>query len=367
MLASELERVVEESSRKLYQIAKAPVRYFLLTDIMGMSVDDALVVQTAEECRRYPPRVRLLNTLREDGTWPIPRQRRLAEERGPGPPIGWTYMTMLRNLHDLSDFLVSQDEGNISRALEKLLSWQSKEGYIPGPSTDLFPQPQFNGLALRSLIRFGLEYDPRVAKLVKWFFKAQRADGGWIIPYLEDMRYLPEYREMSVTDFAGLIRDGTIREYYPSDYRAVPSCIWTTMMVVRGLSQSFKLADSREVARGADFVLNHFFKKNYHPAFLRSASNWTKLKYPTYFGSGLCALDFLTWLGFGQDDPRMEKPIRWLVGARNADGLWSQSDRPHPEKDQWISEVALSVLNRYAESIRGVPFGRQAEMLKLGC
>ena len=44
----------------------------------------------------------------------------------------------------------------------------------------------------------------------------------------------------------------------------------------------------------------------------------------------------------------MDKPIRWLLGARSKDGFWSQSDRPHPEKDLWITEVALSVLARYS-------------------
>ena len=76
MLASELERVVEESSRRLFQVAKAPIRYYLLTDVMGMMDDDALVQQTFEELKRFPHRVRLLNTQRGDGTWPISRQRR---------------------------------------------------------------------------------------------------------------------------------------------------------------------------------------------------------------------------------------------------------------------------------------------------
>jgi hypothetical protein len=367
MLAAELERVVEESSRKLFQIAKPPVRYFLLTDIMGMTNDDALVQQTYAECRRYPPRLRLLNALRDDGTWPISRQRRLAEERGPGPPVGWTYATMLRNLHDLSDYMTTPDEGHVTASLEKILSWQSKEGFIPGPTTDLFPLPHYNGLAMRSFVRFGMEYDDRVLKIVRWLSRTQRADGGWLIPYLEDVKYLPQYRDMPMKDFMNLLEKGNLVGYNPDDFRDVPSCIWTTMMVVRGLGQSFKLADSKAVARGADFVLNHFFKKNNHTAFLRSASNWTRLKYPTYNGSGLCALDLLTWLGYGSDDPRMEKPIRWLLGARSADGLWAQSDRPNPEKDQWISETAISVLSRYAQSLRHVPFGRDAEMLKLGC
>jgi hypothetical protein len=58
----------------------------------------------------------------------------------------------------------------------------------------------------------------------------------------------------------------------------------------------------------------------------------------------------------------MERPINWLAGSRSADGFWNQSERPHPEKDQWITEIALSILNRYSESMRGLPFGLRAQL-----
>jgi hypothetical protein len=132
------------------------------------------------------------------------------------------------------------------------------------------------------------------------------------------------------------------------------------------MAHSYKLASTKEVKRGADFFLDRFFKPNFHSVFYRSASNWTKMKFPTYFGSGLCALDILTWLGFGANDPRMDRPIRWVLSLRTNEGFWGQSERPHAEKDQWITEIALSILNRYGESIRGEQFGWRAQMAKKG-
>jgi hypothetical protein len=364
MFLSEIDSAVRESSRKLFQISTPPVRYYLLTDIMGKSVHDAIVQKTLDECRQYPQRLRLLRTLRPDGTWPISRQRRLAEERGPGPPVGWTYITILRNLHDLKDFQTSKEDGSVSASLERILGWQSEEGFIPGPTTDLFPLPHYNGFALRTLLAFGMEKDPRVQRLARWLFDIQRPDGGWIIPYLQDVKYLPQYRQMSVSQFMDLIRSGRVPNHDPKEYRSTPSCVWSTLMVIRGMCQSYTLSGRTEVRRGAEFILNRFFKKNFHASFLRAEDNWTRLKYPTYFGSGLCALDLLTWLGYGADDPRMEKPIRWLLSARSPDGFWNQSYRPHPNKDQWITEIALSILTRYSQSLRGLPFGRVAEMAK---
>lgn len=359
-LQKDIERIVEETTGKLFQISIPAIRYYILTDIMGRAEDDAIVVKTRRECAQYRPRVRLLETLRPDGTWPLSRQRRLAEEKGPGPPIGWTYTTMLRNLYDLGEYQTAAAEGYVQACLEKILSWQTEDGYIPGPTTNLFALPHYNGYAIRMLMKFGMVGDPRVRRLFSWLLSLQRPDGGWVIPYIEDMKYLPQYKQMRTPDFMNLIADGSVPKYAPRDYYQTPSCVWTTLMVIRGLTHDIRSSRNRQVLRGADYVLDHFFKKNHHATMLRSEANWTKLKYPTYLGSGLCALDILTHIGYGADDSRMERPIKWLLSARSTDGFWSQSDRPHPEKDQWITEIALSILNRYAQSMRGEPFGAEA-------
>lgn len=350
LMLSEIQNVVETSTRKLFQVADPAVRLWILIDLMKKNEDDPLLLQAAEECRRYPARSRILESLRDDGTWPISAQRRRAEELGPGPPIGWTYITMLRNLLILGELHTKEGEGHVGRALERILGWQTEAGYIPGPMTSAFPTPHYNGYALRNLIQFGKEEDPRTQKLIDWLKGVQREDGGWNIPYIQDMRYLPKYKYMSSGDFWKVIEGDDRPPYDPDEYRGTPSCLWSTMMVVRGLSWSLKLRSSRECRSGADFFLDGFFKRNHHPSFYQSESNWTILRYPTYFGSGLCALDILTVMGYGKGDERMEKPIRWLLNARSKDGFWYRSDRPVPGKYQWITLTAVEILSKYAES-----------------
>ena len=153
-MLSEIEKVLDESSNKLFQTAIPPVRYWLMIEVLKKDEDDPIVQKAASECRTFPPRLRLLNSLREDGTWPIPKQRMLAEKMGPGPPVGWTYITMLRNLYTLGDYCTDRNEGNVNAALEQILSWQCEEGYIKGPITDAFPTPHYNGFALRDLLQF---------------------------------------------------------------------------------------------------------------------------------------------------------------------------------------------------------------------
>ena len=349
-MLEDIRRTVDSSGRKLFQTAAPPVKLWLLLDVMKRDPGDPIVEKTREECATYPPRVRLLNSLRDDGTWPIPRQRKLEEERGPGPPVGWTYITMLRNLHALGEFHAVGADERIELALDRLQSWQADDGHIPGPWGTTYPVPHYNGYALRDLLQFEREDDPRTQKLVDWLLKMQRHDGGWNIPYIQDVRYLPQYRGMSMNEFKRVVEAGETPAYDPGDYDDVPSCIWCTMMVVRGLSWSRdRMLFAEATRRGAEFFLNNFFKPNFHSSFLKSEKNWTTLKYPTYLGSGLCALDILTVMGYRRDDPRMEKPIRWLLRARSNDGFWYRSERPRPYEDQWITEIALSVLARYAE------------------
>jgi hypothetical protein len=364
MPENDVARIVEETARKLYQTAPPPVRYDLLIDVWGKSIKDAMVRQALEECKEYRPRVKLLDTLREDGTWPIPSSRRKEEEAGPGAPYGWTYITMLRNLNDLADYRTAREEGHVVASLEKILSWQTDEGYIPGPWNVPFAIPHYNGYALRMFIRFDMEKDPRVQKLIKWLLSMQRPDGGWRVPYLEDVKYQPKYRLMRQSIFLDLVRANKLPPYDPRDYDNIPSCIWSTMMVVRGSCQSKVLSQRNEVRRGAEFFLDRFFQRNFHSLLFQSPKNWTRLRDPTYYGSGVCALDLLTWLGFGVEDARMHKPMKWLLEARSPDGLWNRSERPDPRRAEWITEATLCSLKRWALSIDGKPFGLKAELLR---
>jgi len=348
MPLDEIRKVVEQSSRNLLRVSSPPVRYWLLTQVGGKSEDSLAVQKTLDECGTYPPMVKLLAKLREDGTWPIPKHREYAEKAGPGPPIGWTYRMMLWNLFMLAEYRASSEDRKVVAGLEKILSWQTPEGYIPGPWTRAFPLPHFNGHALHVLARFGMERDPRVQRLAKWLLSIQRADGGWNIPYLMDIYYLPEYKGMRVREFTDFVERSDKSAFDLKGQSEVPSCIWTSLLVLWGLAESPRLSRSKAVERGASFVLNRFFRRNYHATFYKSETHWTKLNYPIHYGSGLMATDVLTRLGFGPDDPRMEKPMEWLADARSADGLWSQSKRPHPERDQWISLYALRALSRYA-------------------
>ncbi|MCJ7606702.1 MAG: hypothetical protein MUO94_02500 [Thermoplasmata archaeon] len=346
MMRKEMSRIVEDSTRKLLQIAIPPVRRWALVYLMEKGDEDAVLQRTIEECETYPPRVSLLSSLRDDGTWAIAPQRKAKEDAGPGPPYGWTYITVLRNLYMLYQYgLRRGDDDRSEPCLDRLKDWQQEDGHMPGPELDMLPRPHYNGFALGVFLRYDMAGESTTDRLTRWLSDRQRPDGGWLIPYIEDMKYRPEYRLMRMADFIDLHQRGDLPEHDPNDYLDIPSCSWTTLGAIRGLIWHDERAIDPETRRGAEFVLNRFFKKNYHSTFNRSERNWTMLKFPPHHGNGMAAALCLAYFGFGLGDERMEKVVRWLLSERRADGVWHRSERPHPIDDQWITITSLMTLD----------------------
>jgi hypothetical protein len=348
MLADEIGRMVDESANRLLQSSSPSMRYWVLKDIMRKDREDLVLQRALSECERYPPRLRILEGMNPDGTWPVPGARRNGGNGRARDGAYAAHTTMLKNLLRLLHFVTPPGDPRVDASLERLLSWQTGDGYIKGPVSNGLPQPHYNGHALYVLVGLSPYENQRLNKLADWLIHAQRKDGGWNMPYLQDVRYLPEYRDIGMDEFVDLMRTEERERHDPGELQDVPSCHWTTMMVLWGLNEMLWTRRSKCVERGADFLLGRFFQRNPHSNFFESEKNWRALKYPHNKCSGLAALDVLVKAGMGPDDPRMEKPIRWLMSARYRDGMWTDSDRPHSETGQWITLLALWVLSQYA-------------------
>ncbi|MEW5747720.1 MAG: prenyltransferase/squalene oxidase repeat-containing protein [Candidatus Thermoplasmatota archaeon] len=351
MLVDEINRMVDESANRLLQSSSPSMRYWVLKDILGKDREDLSVQRALEDCERYPPRLRLLQGIGPDGTWATPRGTGRGVHSRIRDEAYMTHMAVLGNLLKLLHFVTPPGDPRVDASLEWLLGRQAPEGYIRGPVSHGLPQPHHNGFALYVLVGLSAEEHRRLNRVAEWLISSQRRDGGWNMPYLQDVRYLPEYKGLGMDEFVALMKTDEKGRHGPAELQDVPSCHWTTVMVLWGLNEMVWTRRSKCVERGTDFLLGRFFQRNPHPNFYESERNWTAAKYPHNKCSGLAALDVLTKAGRGPDDPRMEKPIRWLMSARYRDGLWSDSDRPHTETGQWITLIALWVLSQYAKRL----------------
>ncbi len=351
MRAAEIDRIVDESSRKLLQGSSPSVRYWILRDIIEKDREDHIVQRTLEECEKYPASLKLLRTIREDGSWPVSNGRRAQNRSESAIGMDQTQITMYNNLLMLLHFVARPDDERINRALDNVLERYDQEGFIRGPMKHGLPQPHYNGYALYVLYGFDRENDARVKGVTEWLMASQRKDGGWNMPYIQDVKYLPEYSGLKMDDFIRRMEKSEGDGHDSKQFQDIPSCNWTTMMVLWGLMEKPLLRKSKCLQKGADFLLSRFFSKNPHPNFFQSSKNWTTIKYPAYRCSGLAAMWVLTKIGKGPDDPRMEKPIRWLISKRYRDGLWVESNRPHSETEQWLTLEALEILHRYAKQL----------------
>jgi len=346
-LDSEINNVIRTSARRLMDISIAPVRLALLRDVLVTDAKDKVLQRIESECAVYRPKLRLLRGIRNDGTWLVPKKYRERPLRPHERFQGWEYTAILKNLYKLLDYSTIRGEGRVDMVLNKILSWQTEQGYIPGDWTYAIPIPSRNGCVLHEVCRFGLAGNPKVERIAEWLLSIQRKDGGWITPYRQDLMYRSKYSDLGVEEFLDLIVKGGVGDYDPSKFASIPSCHWTTMFVLWGLSEDKRLSDSRAVKRGAEFLLGRFFQRNPHPGFWPEVSDWTKLDYPPFEGRGMTALDVLTKIGYGRNDERMSKPIEWLMRARSEDGFWRKWYKPYRESDQWITLSALRILKRY--------------------
>jgi len=351
MLASDINRVVDESARKLLQSSSPSVRYWALVDIVHKDREDHAVQRVLDECKTYPLMLRQMKSIQPDGTWQIPESQKRLDPTGLHPPSYYVHTMMLKNLLSLLHFVCDHEGKSIGTSLDRLLKGQTREGYIKGPLGHPFPQTHYNGYALYILCGFDREYDPKVNRLAEWLYSTQRADGGWNMPYIQDVKYLPEYRDLGMDEFVAKMQADGRDIPRPKDLQDVPSCHWTTQMVLWGLNEQPWMRKDPRIRRGASFLLERFFKKNPHSNFYQNERSWMTAKYPFNKCSGLAALSVLTKIGIGAEDPRMEEPIRWLLSARYRDGLWTESDRPHTEAGQWLTMMALITLDRYAQTM----------------
>lgn len=152
------------------------IKFHLLTDLEGRSLDDPSVLKAREELNADPLLRELLAIQRDDGTWSGP------DYYLPRAGSGTFWVLTI-----LADYGLSLQDERIHRACEYFFKTQREDGsfcrvrHIPGQGWvwQAAAEPCTQARIARFMLQFGYREDPRLRKAIDYLVSFQRQDGMW--------------------------------------------------------------------------------------------------------------------------------------------------------------------------------------------
>ncbi len=270
----------------LFDDEQPAVRYLAMRQLGGRSESDS---EVQEAKRRIPTTGWVAGILAERnpaGWW-------VRGENHYRPKYTSTNWKMLV----LSDLGLTRENAAIRVSCELWMRMKPMQKGEPGTQ---LPGPLHHcvvGNAVRALIRFGYEDDPRVQRGLEWLVETANSKGGWSC-------------------------FGSSRG--PSKGRTLDS--WEGLSALSAYPRTKRTASmQRAIDLGAEFYLErelHRQGARYPP--------WHRFHYPVhYYYDLLVGLDLLTALGYA-DDHRLRYALEVLRRKRRSDGRWNL-DAVHPD------------------------------------
>ncbi len=274
------------------------------------------------------PEVRkILKKQQPDGFWRYPKQ--------PPPPTGnYDLLETFRQLRTLVQ-MYRLDAGHpaLRSAAEWVLAHQTPEGDIRGILGNQY-MPYYHGMILALLIEAGYVQDLRTQAGLEWLLEMRQDDGGWIIP----AQAVPSAKKTP-----SFWRNGPL----PPD-RARPNSHLATGMALRALAVHPRFRKRKEARLAAARLMERFFQTDKYND-RRASGYWTKFGFPYWWTDLLMALDSVTLIGFGLEDPHVADGVRWFIEHQEEDGLWptGYEHGPRvPSSRRWVGLRACVVLKR---------------------
>jgi hypothetical protein len=220
----------------------------------------------------------------------------------------------------------------LETAAEFLFGFQTDEGDFRGIYGNQYT-PNYSAGIMEVLIKAGYENDPRIEKGFQWLLSMLQQDGGWALP----LRTVGAKLDVTFTNSATLAPDF-----------ARPSSHMITGVVLRAFA-AHEMYRATEAARAAGkFLISRLFLRDTYTD--RGAPGyWTKFTFPFWYTDLLSALDSLSLLGFGPDEPKIQEALEWFVTNQGEDGLWGlQLVKAKSDKDLglWLGLAICRVFQR---------------------
>ena len=279
------------------------VRFFTLTEILGMDRDAPEVTETRRQIMETGVVPRILARQEKEGCWGIPEDFYIRSKyRG----TVWQFIVLAELGADGSD-------NRIKKAGEFILNnSQDRQsgGFAYRKSKDNGGDhnrilPCLTGNMVWCLIRFGYLEDPRVQHGIEWIVRYQRFDDriekaprGW--PYDKYQQCWGKH-----TCHMGVVKTLKALAEIPPDRRTSP---------VRAT-----------IEKAAEYMLNHRVHKMSHNPARVANPRWLQFGFPLMWNiDALEVLSILTRLGYR--DARMQEAIDLVISKQTEQGRWTMEN-----------------------------------------
>jgi hypothetical protein len=280
-----------------------------------------------ESLWRLPEVAQVLKGQQPSGHWRYPKQ--------PPPPTGnYDLLETFRQLRFLvALYGLDQHHPALRSAAEWVFGFQTPEGDLRGILGNQY-MPYYHGMILALIIEAGYARDARVSSGLDWLISMRQQDGGWIVP----AQAIPPSRKTLAFWHQPPI---------PPD-RARPSSHLATGMALRPLALHPEFRGRSEVLGAAEWLKRRFFQSEAYND-RRAPGYWTKLGYPYWWTDLLMALDSISLIGLGVEDPEVASGIQWFLDHQDGDGLWPTGygkGRRAESARRWVGLRACVILKR---------------------
>jgi hypothetical protein len=305
------------------------IEYRTRIDLMNQSENDPEVLLA----RRKLLEDRKINELiSEESNWPGPA---LKGHKDPSHPI--------HKLAFLSDIGLRKRDPRVNSIVDNILKRESEEGvfevfinipkHFGGSGEGIWTWMLCDTpLILYSLIELGLSKDKRVLKAID-YLAGLISDNGWKCTVSPKIKFR-----------------GPGKKDDP--------CPYATLLMLKLLSKSDDLVESRESRIGAESILNLWEQsRERHPYLFYMGTDFRKLKAPLVWYDILHTLDVLTRFPFLKKDKRLEDMINIVkvkaddVGRFTPESIytklkgWEFSQKKEPSR--WITFLVERILKRH--------------------
>jgi hypothetical protein len=312
------------------------IRYYTLTELLGMPHDDAEVLVARREIMQLGDVPKLMDGQTEGGYWgPIdgfyqPRYKWTA----------WRFML-------LADFGADGALPEIHKAASYLFEHSQLEtgGFDSRDKTKREPGtrgiPCLTGNLVRSCIHLGYLEEPQVQRGIDWITKYIRFDDG-------DADHWPEWLPQDPNDGCWG-RHTCFRGVIP------------LLEALAEIPEAQRTAQARDTLKaGGEYLLIHHVYKHSHDL-SKPITQYTQLGYPLFAENDLLRM-LLLLTGLGIHDPRMQDAVDRLVKKQNKLGQWKRQHEfpktrasgfmpipvePKGQPSKWVTLRALTALKRY--------------------